>query len=185
MDHPIGWVPDAPYPHLMPTVWTDEWILPHALLIPLPVRQSRDDLDRALDHPLDLRQGRSNHPLHLGKRLRRLHPIIADTLEAFGHRVLHHPADKRVHRDSFVLHPLREVRTVMGRCLTGVDVLYSKPSLNPILPNTIECDHDSPSPALSPLPRDRYCPSWPDSAREATVPLPRATLCQSYLPPGL
>src|SRR5262249_40075833 len=72
-----------------------------------------------------------------------------------------------------------------GRCLTGVDVLYSKPSLNPMLPNTIECDHDSPSPALSPLPRDRYCPSWPDSAREATVPLPRATLCQSYLPPGL
>src|SRR6266700_7793757 len=53
---------------------------------------------------------------------------------------------------------------VCGRCLTGVDVLYSKPSLNPILPNTIECDHDSPSPALSPLPRDRYCPSWPDSA---------------------
>src|SRR5262249_16118610 len=70
-----------------------------------------------------------------------------------------------------------------GRCLTGVDVLYSEPSLNPILPNTIECDHDSPSPALSPLPRDRYCPSWPDSAREATVPLPRATLCQSYLSP--
>ena len=73
----------------------------------------------------------------------------------------------------------------IGRCLTGVDVLYSTPSLNPILPNTIECDHDSPSPALSPLPRDRYCPPWPDSAREATLPLPRATLCQSYLPPGL
>src|SRR5216684_3520439 len=72
-----------------------------------------------------------------------------------------------------------------GRCLTGVDVLYSKPFLNPMLTNTIECDHDSPSPALSPLPRDRYCPSWPDSAREATVPLPRATLCQSYLPPEL
>src|SRR2546427_11824323 len=89
MDHPIGWVPDAPYPHLMPTVWTDEWIPPRALLIPLPVRQSRDDLDRALDHPLDLRQGRLNYPLHLGKRLGRLHPIIADTLKAFGHRVLH------------------------------------------------------------------------------------------------
>jgi len=53
----------------------------------------------------------------------------------------------------------------LGRCLTGVDVLYSKPSLNPILPNTNECDHDAPSPALSPLPRDRYCPPWPDSAR--------------------
>src|SRR6266568_6371168 len=89
MDHPIGWVPDAPYPHLMPTVWTDAWIPPRTLGIPLPVRQSRDDLDRALDHPLDLRQGRSNHHLHLGKRLRRLHPIIADTLEALGHRVLH------------------------------------------------------------------------------------------------
>ena len=57
-------------------------------------------------------------------------------------------------------------RCSSGRCLTGVDVLYSKPSLNPILLNTIECDHDSPSLALSPLPRDRYCPPWPDSARE-------------------
>src|SRR2546428_10760156 len=115
MDHPIGWVPDAPSPHLMPTVWTDEWIPPRALRIPLPVRQSRDDLDRALDHPLDLRQGRSNHPLHLGKRLRRLHPIIADTLEALGHRVLHHPADKRVHRDGFVLHLLTAMGAVMIR----------------------------------------------------------------------
>jgi hypothetical protein len=61
---------------------------------------------------------------------------------------------------------LRSILTTLARrCLTGVDVLYSKPSLNPILLNTIECDHDSPSPALSPLPRDRYCPPWPDSAR--------------------
>src|SRR5215510_9853397 len=89
MNHPVGWMPDAPDPHLMPTVWTDAWIPPRALRIALPVRQSRDDLDRALDHPLDLRQGRSNHDLHLGKRLGRLHPIIADTLEAFRHRVLH------------------------------------------------------------------------------------------------
>ena len=115
MDHPIGWVPDTPDPHLMPTVWTDAWIPPRALRIALPVRQSRDDLDRTLDHPLNLRQGRSNRHLHLGKRLGRLHPIMADTLEALGHRVLHHPADKRVHRDGFVLHPRREVRAVMVR----------------------------------------------------------------------
>src|SRR5205085_11578946 len=30
MDHPIGWVPDTPDPHLMPTVWTDAWIPPRA-----------------------------------------------------------------------------------------------------------------------------------------------------------
>src|SRR5215470_5574077 len=115
MDHPIGWVPDAPYLHLMPTVWTDEWIPPRALLIPLPVRQSRDDLDRAFDDLLHLGQSRLNHPLELGKRLGSLYPIIAYALEPFRHRVLHHPADKRVHRDGFMLHPLCAVRAVMVR----------------------------------------------------------------------
>src|SRR5437867_8864199 len=98
MDHPIGWVPDAPYPHLMPTVWTDAWIPPRTLGIPLPVRQSRDDLDCALDHPLDLRQGRSNHHLHLGKRLGRLHTIIAYMLEVFVFSMLHHMFDKHLQR---------------------------------------------------------------------------------------
>src|SRR5882724_2296948 len=115
MDHPRGWVPEAPYPHRMPTVWTEAWIPPRALRIPLPGRQSRDARDRALAHPLDLRQGRSHHPLPLGTRLRRLYPILADTLEALGHRVWHHPAETRGHRDGVGLHPLRAVRAVMGR----------------------------------------------------------------------
>ena len=46
-----------------------------------------------------------NHYLHFGKGLRGLYPIIPNTLEPFGQRVLHHPADKRGDRDGFVLHP--------------------------------------------------------------------------------
>ena len=41
------------------------------------------DLYRALDHALHLGQRRLNRHLHLGKRLRGLHPVIADALEAF------------------------------------------------------------------------------------------------------
>ena len=88
---------------------------PRALLIPLPVGQPGDDLHRALDHALHLGQGRLNRHLHLGKRLGRLHPVIPDALEPFGHRVLHHPANKRVDIDGFVLHPLGAVGAVMVR----------------------------------------------------------------------
>src|SRR5215472_10235235 len=115
MDHPIGWVPDAPYPHLMPPMWTDEWIPPRALLVPLPVGQPGDDLDGALDHALHLGQGVVNRDLDLRKRLGRLHPVIPDALEAFGQRVLHHPANKRVDSDGFVLDPLGAVGPVMVR----------------------------------------------------------------------
>ena len=37
IDHPVGRVPDTPYAHLMPTVRTDQWVPPRALLIPLPI----------------------------------------------------------------------------------------------------------------------------------------------------
>src|SRR5262249_37684565 len=113
MDHPIGWVPDAPYPHLMPTVWTDAWIPPRALRIPLSVRQSRDDLYTTIPHTLHLRHLLSNPPLHLSNPLLGLDPVIPDTLEPFGQRLLHHPANKRGDRDGFVLHPPGAVRAVM------------------------------------------------------------------------
>src|SRR6266851_5786733 len=71
------------------------------------------------------------------------------------------------------------------RCLKGVDVLFSTSVSLLMLPNTFERYHDSPNPALSSLPRYGYCPPWHDSSRQATVPVPRATLCQSYLPAGL
>src|SRR4029434_6675512 len=58
IDHPVGWVPDAPHLHLSLAVWTPEGITTCALRIPLPVGQAGDDLDRALDHALNLRQGR-------------------------------------------------------------------------------------------------------------------------------
>src|SRR5207245_1074183 len=115
INHPVGWMPDTPQPHLTPTVRTDPTVPSRALLVPLPVGQAGNDLHRALDHPLHLGQGRLNRRLHLGKRLRRLHPVIPDALEALRHRVLHHPADKRLHSDGFMFYPLRSVGAVMIR----------------------------------------------------------------------
>src|ERR1043166_7679474 len=89
MDHPIGWMPNTPDLHLFPTMWTPKGIAPCTLLVSLPVRQPSDDLDGALDHPLDLGQGRVNDHLDLGKRLGGLHPVIPNALEPFGHGVLH------------------------------------------------------------------------------------------------
>jgi len=89
VDHPISRVPEALHPHLTPTVRTDQWIPTRALRVPLAVGQPGNDLHGALHHPLDLRQRLTNQDLDLGKRLRGLHPVIADTLEAFGQRVLH------------------------------------------------------------------------------------------------
>src|SRR2546428_11485005 len=92
IDHPVGRVPDAPHVHRALTVGTPQGIAPRALLVPLPVGQPSDELHRTLDDPLHLGQGGLNRPLHLGKRLGRLLPVIADALDPFGHRVLHHPA---------------------------------------------------------------------------------------------
>src|SRR6266852_9408503 len=58
IDHPIGRMPETPDLHLFPTVRTPERIAPCTLRIPLPVGQPGDDLHRALDHALDLGQGR-------------------------------------------------------------------------------------------------------------------------------
>src|SRR5215813_10154597 len=54
IDHPIRWVPDAPHPHLTPTVRTDQRVPSRTLLVPLPIGSSSDDLHRALDHALHL-----------------------------------------------------------------------------------------------------------------------------------
>jgi hypothetical protein len=88
---------------------------PRALLIPLAVGQRGDDLDRPFDKALHFRQGGLNHVLQLGKRLGRLHAIIAHALEAFGKDMLHHAPDKRVDRHRFPLYPLTFVRTVVIR----------------------------------------------------------------------
>src|SRR6266567_7464998 len=89
IDHPIGRVPDTPYPHLTLTVRTDQRVPSRTLLVPLPIGESGDDLHRALDHALHLRQRRLHRHLHLGKRLGRLHAVIADALEPLGYRMLH------------------------------------------------------------------------------------------------
>src|SRR2546423_14486281 len=36
IDDPVGRVPHAPYPHLMPTVWTAQRVPSRALRLPLP-----------------------------------------------------------------------------------------------------------------------------------------------------
>src|SRR5438477_9123752 len=115
IDHSIGRVPDAPYLHLTLTMRTDQGISTRTPLVSLPVGQPSNDLDRSLDHPLHLGQGRLNRHLHLGIRLGRLHAVIPDTLKPFGHRVLYHPADKRLHSDGFMFYPLRSVGAVMVR----------------------------------------------------------------------
>src|SRR5262245_37841965 len=110
-------MPHAPHSHLSPTVRTYEGISTRALLVPLPVGQPGDELHRALHHAFYLGQGRLDHHLHFGKRLARLHAVIADALEPFGHGVLHHPTNKRVDINGFMLPPLSAVGPVMIRDL--------------------------------------------------------------------
>src|SRR4029434_10413966 len=54
IDHPIGRMPDAPHPHLPPTVRTAQGISPSTLLIPLAIRHRRDDLNGPLHEAFDL-----------------------------------------------------------------------------------------------------------------------------------
>src|SRR2546426_4616910 len=123
IDHPIGRVPDAPYPHLTLTVRTDARGSTGALLIPLPVGQPGDALHGALDDAFHLGQGGLHHALHLGKRLGGLPPIIPNALEPFGHRVWHHAADTGVYLHGVVLHPLGAVGAVMGRAPVAIIVI--------------------------------------------------------------
>src|SRR5712691_10305389 len=109
IDDPIGRVPDTPDPHLTLTVRTDARVSTRVLRIPLPVSQPCDNLHGALDDAFHFSQGSLNHALHLGKRLGGLYPVIPDALEAFGHRVLHHPANKCVDINGFVLDSLGAV----------------------------------------------------------------------------
>jgi hypothetical protein len=103
MDPTIRRVPDAPHGHLRAPVRTDLRGPSRALRIPLPRGQAGNDRARPLDHAYHACQHRWDDPLDLGKRLGGLHPSIADTLAPLGQHVLPHPADKRVHRDGFVL----------------------------------------------------------------------------------
>jgi len=88
VDDAIGRVPDAPYPHLVLTVRTEQGVSPATLVIALTVGFRGDDLDGPLDSALDLGQGLLNQALHLLKRLGRLHPVITYPLEAFGKYML-------------------------------------------------------------------------------------------------
>jgi len=51
INHPIGWMPDTPQPHLTLTVRTDQRVPSRALLVPLPVGQAGNDLHRILTTP--------------------------------------------------------------------------------------------------------------------------------------
>ena len=51
--------------------------------------------------------------------------------------------------------------------------------------NMIEWPHDCPGVALSSLSRDRHRAPWSDPARQATVPMPRTTLCGADVSAGV
>jgi len=89
MNEAIGRMPDAPHAHLMLTVRTAQGVPTRTLLVALAGGHRCDNLHRSLDDTLDLRQGLLHETLQRGKRLGRLHPIIADTLEPLGDRMLH------------------------------------------------------------------------------------------------
>src|SRR5713101_5706634 len=109
IDDAIFRVPYLPYPHLGLAVRTAQGVSPRALLIPLAVGQGGDDRDRPFDEAFHFRHGFLHHALQLGKRLRRLHAVIADPWEAFGANMLDHAANKRVDLHRFPLHPLARV----------------------------------------------------------------------------
>src|SRR2546423_15492999 len=115
VDDPIFGVPYLPDLHLRLAVRTAQRVAPRALLIPLAVGQRGDNLDRPFHEALHFRQGGLNHALQLGKRLGRLHAVIANPLEAFSKAMLHHAPNKRVDRYRFPLHPLTFMRTVVIR----------------------------------------------------------------------
>src|SRR5919198_3471539 len=115
VDHAIGRVPYPPQPHFALTMRTAYGVAPRALLVPLAVGHRGDDLDRLLNEALYFRQGGLNHALQLGKRLGRLHAVIANPLEAFRKDMLHHASHKRVDCYRFPLHPLTFMRTIVIR----------------------------------------------------------------------
>jgi hypothetical protein len=106
MDHTISRMPNTPYLHVAVTVRTAQRVPTRALLIPLTVGERGDNLDRALDDALDLRQGLLNEALQPGKRLGRLHSVVAYSLEAFRKHMLYHAPDKGVDLHRFPLDPL-------------------------------------------------------------------------------
>ncbi len=89
MNEAIGRMPDAPHAHLMLTVRTAQGVPTRTLLVALAVGHRCDNLHRSLDDTLDLRQGLLNETLQLGKRLGRLHPVIAYPFETLGTHMLH------------------------------------------------------------------------------------------------
>jgi hypothetical protein len=94
-------------------VRTAQGVPPRALGIPWPVGHRCKDLDRALEDPLDLGQGLLNQAFQLGKRLRRLHPVIPHALEAFGKDMLHHTPDEGINLHRFPFHPLAPMGAIV------------------------------------------------------------------------
>ena len=57
-------------------------------MVAFPITLGRDDLDGTLDDTPHLRQGLLNQAFDLGKRLGRLHPVVAYPLETFRKHML-------------------------------------------------------------------------------------------------
>ena len=106
-------MPYPPYAHIAVTVRTAQRVSPGALLIALAVGHRGNDFDRTLDDASDLGQGLLNQVLDCGKRLGRLHTIIANPLKAFGKDMLDHASNEGIHVHRFPFHPLRLMGAIM------------------------------------------------------------------------
>jgi hypothetical protein len=80
---------------------------------------------------------------------------------------------------------LHNAYKITRRCSKGVDLLPLTRGGEIEKPNTSEWHHGDPGPALLPLSRHRYCATWHDTAREATLSVPRVPGSWAYVSPGI
>src|SRR5438876_8056541 len=81
--HTVLRMPHLPHVHRMVAMRTAQRIATGTLTVAFPITLGRDDLDGTLDDAPHLRQGLLNQAFNLGKRLGRLHPVVAYPLETF------------------------------------------------------------------------------------------------------
>src|SRR6266516_7360050 len=121
--HTVLRMPHLPHVPLMVAMRTAQRIATGTVTVTFPITLGRDDLDGTLDDAPHLRQGLLHHAFDLGKRLGRLHPVVAYPLETFRKHMLNHPTDKGVDIHAFPLHPLGLMRAIMvGDALTIITV---------------------------------------------------------------
>src|SRR4029453_3512604 len=103
--HTVLRMPHLPHVPLMVAMRTAQRVATGTLMVGFPITLGRDDFVGPLDDAPHLRQGLLNQAFDLGKRLGRLHPVVAYPLETFRKHMLNHPPDKGVDIHAFPLPP--------------------------------------------------------------------------------